>query len=142
MPAETDQTTDQATSEERATHGAPSPLGGADRTDAAASVAQAAAFTSLPASRAERGDLPSRSNSAATTAMAGAIGMGLAMQSGSQDGLAAFAKTSDGLTDGAPSSVAARRASIRSQIIAAISGPPSRLTARMPVGEVTLISVR
>ena len=32
--------------------------------------------------------------------------------------------------------------SIRSQIIAATSGPPSAFTARMPVGEVTLISVR
>ena len=35
-----------------------------------------------------------------------------------------------------------RLASIRSQIIAATSGPPSDFTARMPVGEVTLISVR
>ena len=33
-------------------------------------------------------------------------------------------------------------ASMRSQIIAAMSGPPRRLMARMPVGEVTLISVR
>ena len=35
-----------------------------------------------------------------------------------------------------------RLASMRSQIMAAISGPPTFLTARMPVGEVTLISVR
>src|SRR5262249_55490491 len=35
-----------------------------------------------------------------------------------------------------------RRASILSQIIAATSGPPRFFTARMPVGEVTLISVR
>jgi hypothetical protein len=33
-------------------------------------------------------------------------------------------------------------ASMQSQIMAAMSGPPSRLMARMPVGEVTLISVR
>ena len=33
-------------------------------------------------------------------------------------------------------------ASMRSQITAAMSGPPSRLMMRMPVGEVTLISVR
>ena len=33
-------------------------------------------------------------------------------------------------------------ASIASQIATARSGPPSRLTARIPVGEVTLISVR
>jgi len=32
--------------------------------------------------------------------------------------------------------------SIASQISAAISGPPKSLTCRMPVGEVTLISVR
>ncbi len=31
---------------------------------------------------------------------------------------------------------------MQSQIAAAMSGPPSRLMARMPVGEVTLISVR
>src|SRR5262249_61623105 len=36
---------------------------------------------------------------------------------------------------------AARIASILSQIIAAMSGPPSRWIARMPVGDVTLISV-
>ena len=35
-----------------------------------------------------------------------------------------------------------RFVSIRSQIMAATSGPPKFLTARMPVGEVTLISVR
>ena len=35
-----------------------------------------------------------------------------------------------------------RLASILSQIIAATSGPPSAFTARMPVGDVTLISVR
>jgi hypothetical protein len=35
-----------------------------------------------------------------------------------------------------------RLASILSQIIAATSGPPRFFTARMPVGEVTLISVR
>jgi hypothetical protein len=35
-----------------------------------------------------------------------------------------------------------RFASMQSQIIAAMSGPPSRLMARMPVGDVTLISVR
>jgi hypothetical protein len=35
-----------------------------------------------------------------------------------------------------------RLASILSQIIAAISAPPNFLIARMPVGEVTLISVR
>jgi len=35
-----------------------------------------------------------------------------------------------------------RLASIVSQIFAATSGPPSRAMARMPVGEVTLISVR
>jgi hypothetical protein len=33
-------------------------------------------------------------------------------------------------------------ASMRSQIMAATSGPPKFFTARMPVGEVTLISVR
>jgi len=33
-------------------------------------------------------------------------------------------------------------ASMRSQIMAAMSGPPKCLMARMPVGEVTLISVR
>ena len=36
----------------------------------------------------------------------------------------------------------ALRDSIASQIATARSGPPSRLMARMPVGEVTLISVR
>ena len=36
----------------------------------------------------------------------------------------------------------ARFFSITSQIIAATSGPPSRAMARMPVGDVTLISVR
>lgn len=36
----------------------------------------------------------------------------------------------------------ARRFSMASQIITAISGPPKRLISRMPVGEVTLISVR
>jgi hypothetical protein len=36
----------------------------------------------------------------------------------------------------------ARFASMASQIFAAISGPPSRAMARMPVGDVTLISVR
>ena len=36
----------------------------------------------------------------------------------------------------------ARFASMVSQILAATSGPPSRAMARMPVGEVTLISVR
>src|SRR6476660_3645930 len=35
----------------------------------------------------------------------------------------------------------ARLASILSRIIAAMSGPPTLRTARMPVGEVTLISV-
>ena len=35
-----------------------------------------------------------------------------------------------------------RRFSIASQISTAISGPPKRLISRMPVGEVTLISVR
>ena len=35
-----------------------------------------------------------------------------------------------------------RFCSITSQIFAATSGPPSREMARMPVGEVTLISVR
>jgi hypothetical protein len=35
-----------------------------------------------------------------------------------------------------------RLASTLSQIIAATSGPPSAFTARMPVGDVTLISVR
>ena len=35
-----------------------------------------------------------------------------------------------------------RRASIASQISAAMSAPPKRFTSRMPVGEVTLISVR
>ena len=35
-----------------------------------------------------------------------------------------------------------RFASILSQIMAAISAPPSLAIARMPVGEVTLISVR
>ncbi len=39
------------------------------------------------------------------------------------------------------SALPARLASIRSQIIAATSGPPRFLIARMPVGEVTLISV-
>gem|GEM_PF-5132713 len=66
-------------------------------------AAQSSTPSSLPPSlstRAERGDAPVRSNSAASTAMASAIGMGLALQSGSQDGLAAFAKTADGLTDG------------------------------------------
>ncbi len=33
-------------------------------------------------------------------------------------------------------------ASMQSQITAAISGPPKRLMMRMPVGDVTLISVR
>ena len=36
---------------------------------------------------------------------------------------------------------ALRRASIASQISAAMSAPPKRFTSRMPVGEVTLISV-
>ena len=40
-----------------------------------------------------------------------------------------------------PPGAARRLASIASQIAAARSGPPSRCTARMPVGEVTLISV-
>lgn len=35
-----------------------------------------------------------------------------------------------------------RLAAITSQIFAATSGPPSRAMARMPVGDVTLISVR
>jgi hypothetical protein len=35
-----------------------------------------------------------------------------------------------------------RRFSMASQIIGAMSGPPKRLISRMPVGEVTLISVR
>ncbi len=36
----------------------------------------------------------------------------------------------------------ARLASMQSQITAAMSGPPNRLMMRMPVGDVTLISVR
>ena len=36
----------------------------------------------------------------------------------------------------------ARRFSMASQIMTAMSGPPKRLISRMPVGEVTLISVR
>ena len=47
-----------------------------------------------------------------------------------------------GQSDEKAGHVRPRLFSITSQISAAMSGPPKRLTSRMPVGEVTLISVR
>jgi hypothetical protein len=68
----------------------------------------------------------------------------LAMPGDEVPGHRSFAGGAEAGTKGLRGEGSYRRslASMRSQIMAATSGPPKFFTARMPVGEVTLISVR